>query len=183
MNSLAVVAALDVIGCDVARVSRALAGVASAQGRGARVSLAAEGREILLLDESYNANPASMAAALENLSNVDPAGRRIAVIGDMLELAPTDSPHIAIGYHEDLLPGLARIDLVLCCGPNMRHLYDALPPDKRAAWAPTSIDLVAHVLATLRPGDAVMVKGSLGSRMAPIVEAIKKRFAPPGAGG
>jgi UDP-N-acetylmuramoyl-tripeptide--D-alanyl-D-alanine ligase len=59
----------------------------------------------------------------------------------------------------------------------MRHLYDALPSEKRAAWAPSSTDLIPHVLATLRPGDAVMVKGSLGSRMAPLVEAIRKRFS------
>ncbi len=71
----------------------------------------------------------------------------------------------------------ARVDHVLCCGPNMRHLFDALPPDKRGRWALTSVELIPHVLATIRPGDAVMVKGSLGSRMAPIVEAIKMRFA------
>jgi UDP-N-acetylmuramoyl-tripeptide--D-alanyl-D-alanine ligase len=83
----------------------------------------------------------------------------------------------AIRHHVDLKHRLGQIDLVLCCGANMRHLYDALPSDKQVAWAPSSADLTPLVLATLRPGDAVMVKGSLGSRMAPIVEAIRKHFA------
>jgi UDP-N-acetylmuramoyl-tripeptide--D-alanyl-D-alanine ligase len=174
INALAVMASLRVLGADLARASRALSVVAAAPGRGARSNLAAGGGQILLLDESYNANPASMAAALANLAAVDPDGRRIAVLGDMLELG-TDS----VRYHLGLKDAAACADLVLCCGPNMRHLFDALPPDKRApdGWAPTSAELVPRVLAAIRPGDAVMVKGSLGSRMAPIVEAIKMHFA------
>ena len=90
----------------------------------------------------------------------------------MLELGAA-----SVEYHAGLRDAAARADLVLCCGPNMRHLFDALPAEKRGAWAPTSQELIPHVLATIRPGDAVMVKGSLGSRMAPIVEAIKMHFA------
>ncbi|MGE0698701.1 MAG: UDP-N-acetylmuramoyl-tripeptide--D-alanyl-D-alanine ligase, partial [Hyphomicrobiaceae bacterium] len=177
-NAMAVVATLEVLGCDQSRATAALANVGAAAGRGARVTLAAEGADILLLDESYNANPASMAAALANLEAIDPDGRRIAVLGDMLELGEG-----SVGYHVDLKDAAERADLVLCCGPMMRHLFFALPPGKRRAWAPTSAELIPHVLATLQPGDAVMIKGSLGSRMAPIVEAIKKHFADGSPGG
>jgi len=171
INSLAVVAALEALGCDAKRATSALGSVRSAAGRGARHVLGAPGEQILLLDESYNANPASMRAALEGLAGTDFGGRRIAVLGDMLELGAESAR-----YHVGLKDAAEHADLVLCCGPAMRHLYDALAAQKKAAWAPSSVDLIPHVLDTLRPGDAVMVKGSLGSRMAPIVEAIKKRF-------
>jgi len=172
VNSLAVVAALEVLGCDLDGATKALASVRSAAGRGARALLRVTGGDVLLLDESYNANPASMRAALEGLAATDHGGRRVAVLGDMLELGAD-----AVRYHEGLKDAAERTDLVLCCGPLMRHLYDALPSEKRGAWAPSSTDLIPYVLATLRPGDAVMVKGSLGSRMAPVVEAIRKRFS------
>ncbi|MGE0767736.1 MAG: UDP-N-acetylmuramoyl-tripeptide--D-alanyl-D-alanine ligase [Hyphomicrobiaceae bacterium] len=172
VNSLAVVAALEALGCDAARATKAMASVRSAAGRGAREQLGAPDGQILLLDESYNANPASMAAALANLAQTDNGGRRVAILGDMLELG-TDSIRYHIGLQHDLEP----IDLVLCCGASMRHLYDELATEKKGAWAPSSIELIPHVLQTLRVGDAVMVKGSLGSRMAPIVEAIRKRFS------
>ena len=178
LNSLAVIAALDVLECDVKLVTSALASIRSAAGRGAREMLGSGDNTILLLDESYNANPASMAAALANLAATDPVGRRTAVMGDMLELAPSDRPHVAARYHMELLPALDQIDRVLCCGPMMRELYDLLPADKQAGWVRTSNELIALVLHEIGPGDAVMVKGSLGSRMAPIVDAIKKRFAP-----
>jgi UDP-N-acetylmuramoyl-tripeptide--D-alanyl-D-alanine ligase len=172
INSLAVLAALDCLGLDPARAAPALEGVSSAAGRGARQLLGTGDHALLLVDESYNANPASMAAALANLAATDPRGRRIAVMGDMLELGAD-----AVRYHVELKEAAGRADLVLCCGPMMRHLFDTLPPEKQGRWAPTSADLIPHVLSALRSGDAVMVKGSLGSRMAPIVDAIKKRFA------
>lgn len=169
-NALAVIAALETVGKNSEATRAKLAGVASAQGRGARLTLGAGNSAILLLDDSYNANPASMRAALLNLASVN--GRRVAVMGDMLELG-----HGAAGWHTGLADALDSIDLVFACGANMRLLFDELPPTRRGAWAPTSTELIPAVLAALRPGDAVMVKGSLGSRMAPIVDAIKKRFA------
>jgi len=174
INSLAVVAALEALGCDVRLAVAALAGVRSAAGRGARETLGTRGHELLLLDESYNANPASMRAALSELARTEPSGRRVAVLGDMLELGAE-----AVRYHVGLKEAAENADVILCCGVNMRHLYDALAPEKKDAgtWASSSGDLIPHVLATLRPGDAVMVKGSLGSRMAPIVDAIRTRFA------
>jgi UDP-N-acetylmuramoyl-tripeptide--D-alanyl-D-alanine ligase len=171
-NSLAVVLALGSLGRLSNEALAPLVGVRPSQGRGQRIRL--EGSNILLIDESYNANPRSMHAAIIVLSDVDvrEQGRRIAVLGDMLELGAD-----AVHYHVGLKVAAAAADLVLCCGPDMRHLHDALPAEKRGGWAPTSTELIPLVLATLRPGDAVMVKGSLGTRMAPIVEAIKKHFA------
>ncbi|MGB3866945.1 MAG: cyanophycin synthetase, partial [Xanthobacteraceae bacterium] len=128
-----------------------------------------------LIDESYNANPASMAAALNVLgrATVGPQGRRIAVLGDMLELGPAGP---------DLHRGLAvsvtanGVDTVFCCGPLMRNLWDALPSSKRGGYAETSSLLESQVVAAMRAGDAVMVKGSLGSKMKVIVSALEKRF-------
>ncbi len=171
-NSLSVVLALQALRCLKPSALRPLESLRPASGRGARQKLEGASGAILLLDESYNANPASMAVALVNLANVDTSGRRIAVLGDMLELGVD-----AVRYHSALAADAVVADLVFCCGPHMRHLFDILPSEKRGVWVPASVDLIPHVLATIRPGDAVMVKGSLGSRMAPIVDAIKKRFA------
>ena len=136
--------------------------------------------EATLIDESYNANPASMAAALNVLGQavVGAQGRRIAVLGDMLELGPTGP-----ALHRDLNEAVKanRIDLVYCCGPLMRNLWDALSTGKRGGYADSSAGLEAQLTGAIRAGDAIMVKGSNGSRMGPIVAAIKDRFAPPDA--
>ena len=165
-NSLAVVAALDVLGLSLDAATAPLATIAPPVGRGARTVLSTSGGEILLIDESYNANPASMRAAIAVLGAVSRESypRRVAVLGDMLELGEG-----AEGYHLGLAGplGAAAVDLVLCCGPHMRKLFEALPAAGRGAWAPDSAALIPHVVDALRPGDAVMVKGSLGSRMAP----------------
>lgn len=174
INALGVLAAIDCLGCDRRQAAAALCDVRSTPGRGARQRLGRADEAVLLLDESYNANPASMRAALANLAAVDPDGRSIAVLGDMLELG-ADS----IRYHVALADAVGGAGLVFCCGTGMRHLFDILPREKRGAWAATSLELIPDVLAALRPGDAVMVKGSLGSRMAPVVDAIKKHFAQP----
>ena len=129
-----------------------------------------------LVDESYNANPASVRAALATLAGIEtgPRGRRIAVLGDMLELGAA-----APGLHRDLAGAIeaARIDLVFAAGPLMRHLFEALPVSRRGGVADTAADLVEPLARTLRSGDAVMVKGSNGSRMGRIVEALKARYA------
>jgi UDP-N-acetylmuramoyl-tripeptide--D-alanyl-D-alanine ligase len=180
-NALAVLAALETLGADLDMVLPALAEVGPPPGRGARTTLAAPGGEILLIDESYNANPASMAAAIATAA-AHCAGdhRLVLVLGDMLELGPG-----AADYHRGLGPAIAAAGAgrVFACGPNMRLLFDDLPAERRGAWAPAAAELATGVLATLRAGDVVMVKGSLGSRMAPIVEAIRSRFAArPGEG-
>ncbi len=177
MNSLAVLAAVKLIGADLALAALALADFTPPQGRGARQRLTAPGGELSLIDESYNANPASMRAALENLGRLKPvgAGRRIAVLGDMLELGPREA-----AMHADLAEPLAaaNVDLVFACGPLMRNLYDALPAARRGAYAASSSGLEALLLDALRAGDVVTVKGSLGSRMGPLVKAMTARFPP-----
>ena len=179
-NSLAVIAALDALNVDRARALPALAALAAPPGRGRRTLLDADG-PMLLIDESYNANPASMRAALSALAVTPRASfpRRIAVLGDMLELGPT-APEL----HRALKPAIeaAGVDLVLGCGPLMRFLYDELATG-RGGWAKTSQELIPLLLSSARAGDAIMIKGSLGTRMAPIVEAMLARFAARQAGG
>ena len=137
------------------------------------IELELPGGSAFIIDESYNANPASIAAALDLLGQtpVGPRGRRIAVLGDMLELGPRGR-----ALHRGLVAGVNTnaIDLVFCCGPLMRALWQALPAGRRGGYAEDSAALEAQVLAAIRAGDVVMVKGSLGSRMAPIVKALQR---------
>jgi UDP-N-acetylmuramoyl-tripeptide--D-alanyl-D-alanine ligase len=173
MNALAVVAAIEALGADLETCLSALADISAPAGRGARSEIAAAGGKLLLIDESYNANPASMAAALANLGAVPRGafGRRIAIIGDMRELGTE-----ADALHAKLAPAIeaAGVDLVFACGVHMRALYDALPEARRGAHTLLSTDLVDAVVKRLAPGDAVMIKGSLGTNMAPLVKAVRE---------
>ncbi|HEX8164165.1 MAG TPA: UDP-N-acetylmuramoylalanyl-D-glutamyl-2,6-diaminopimelate--D-alanyl-D-alanine ligase [Beijerinckiaceae bacterium] len=177
MNSLSVLAAVAAAGGDVARAAQGLADLAPPAGRGERIRLRAPGGEFLLVDEAFNANPASMRAALLNLAATDPApgGRRVAVLGDMLELGENGP-----ALHRDLLGPVAdsRADLVFAAGPLMDNLYAALPRGRRGGYAPTAAALEASVLGAVRAGDVVMVKGSKGILVSRIVKALKERFAP-----
>jgi UDP-N-acetylmuramoyl-tripeptide--D-alanyl-D-alanine ligase len=173
LNSLAVLASVSLAGADLALAALALAEIKPPTGRGARSTLELRDGTALLIDESYNANPASMRAALALLGQADigPRGRRIAVLGDMLELGA----HAADLHRELLDPVLADgVDLVFCCGPLMRALWDALPSERRGGYAETSGALESQLLAAVRSGDAVMVKGSLGSRMGLLVKALQR---------
>ncbi len=182
LNSLAVLAAVKLVGADLALAALALADLRPASGRGARITLDDPAGTILLIDESYNANPASMRAALAVLgqTDMDARGRRIAVLGDMLELGPRGAD-----LHRALAEAVLAhdVDLVFCCGALMRALWEALPSSRRGGYADTAAALEPQVLAAVQPGDAVMVKGSLGSRMAPIVRALQSRYRrrPPAA--
>ncbi|MBI5129599.1 MAG: UDP-N-acetylmuramoylalanyl-D-glutamyl-2,6-diaminopimelate--D-alanyl-D-alanine ligase [Rhodopseudomonas palustris] len=175
MNSLAVLAAAELVGADLAMAALALAQVAPAAGRGVRRALDLGHGEATLIDESYNANPASMAAALGVLGQaaVGPQGRRIAVLGDMLELGAT-GPELHSGLAEAVRNN--AVDLVFCCGPLMRNLWDALSSGRRGGYAENAAALESQVVAALRAGDVLMIKGSLGSRMKTIVTALEKRF-------
>ena len=175
MNSLGVLAASSLAGADLALASLSLSQLVPAAGRGVRQTLLLPGGEIILIDESYNANPASMAAALSVLGRmpVGAQGRRIAVLGDMLELGPTGAK-LHAGLNEAIKA--EHVDLVYCCGPLMRNLWDALSTGKRGGYADNAANLEAQVLAALRAGDAVMIKGSFGSKMKTIVSALEKRF-------
>src|SRR5882724_5774779 len=175
MNSLAVLAAASLAGADLALAALSLSQIEPAAGRGIRRALEVSNGEATLIDESYNANPASMAAALNVLGQaaVGPHGRRIAVLGDMLELGPT-SPALHRGLNEAIKAN--QIDLVYCCGPLMRNLWDALSTGKRGGYAENSASLEAQAVSAVRAGDAIMVKGSLGSKMKTIVNVLEKRF-------
>ena len=175
MNSLAVLAVASLAGADLALAALSLSQIEPAAGRGGRRTLEVASGEATLIDESYNANPASMAAALNVLGRaaVGPHGRRIAVLGDMLELGPT-SPALHRSLNEAVKAN--HIDLVYCCGPLMRNLWDALSTGKRGGYAENAAILETQAVAAIRAGDAIMVKGSLGSKMKTIVNALEKRF-------
>jgi UDP-N-acetylmuramoyl-tripeptide--D-alanyl-D-alanine ligase len=177
LNSLAVLAAVSLAGADLALAALALAGMKPAAGRGSRITLDLGGSPALLIDESYNANPASMRAALALLgqAGVGARGRRIAVLGDMLELGSRGAD-----LHRDLAAPVTAngIDLVFCSGPLMRALWEALPSERRGGYAETSAALESRVLAAIHPGDVIMIKGSLGSRMGPLVKALVRQYSP-----
>ncbi|ACK85864.1 UDP-N-acetylmuramoylalanyl-D-glutamyl-2,6-diaminopimelate--D-alanyl-D-alanine ligase [Methylorubrum extorquens] len=176
MNSLGVLACIHALGADLARAALSLASLKPPVGRGERTALRIGDGEAFLVDESYNANPASIRAALATLAGIDTGvkGRRIAVLGDMKELGAAGE-----ALHRELADAVAAngIDLVFAVGPLMAHLFEALPMTVRGTAAPTAEGVTDAVLATLRPGDAVMVKGSNSMRMVRIVEAVKARYA------
>jgi UDP-N-acetylmuramoyl-tripeptide--D-alanyl-D-alanine ligase len=128
---------------------------------------------ITVIDDAYNANPASMALALESLAVRAPGagGRRIAALGDMLELGPDSA-----AYHAGLAPSAAKglVDLVFCAGPMSRRLYEAVPDAQRGAHAPTAQELIEPLISVLRDGDIVLIKGSNGSQMGRVVDALKR---------
>jgi UDP-N-acetylmuramoyl-tripeptide--D-alanyl-D-alanine ligase len=180
LNSLAVLAAAQLVGADLALAALALGNFKAAPGRGARLALRLPGGEALLIDESYNANPASMAAALALLGQMPLGkhGRRLAVLGDMLELGPA-----SVELHRALAKPIAEhvIDLVFCCGPLMRALWEALPSGRRGGYAESAAALEQTVIGAVGAGDAIMVKGSLGSKMGPIVKALERLYPRQGA--
>jgi UDP-N-acetylmuramoyl-tripeptide--D-alanyl-D-alanine ligase len=176
-NSLAVLAAVKLVGADLALGALALAELKPVTGRGVRIALGLKGGGTAhVIDESYNANPASMRAALALLGQADigPRGRRIAILGDMLELG-ADGTRL----HRELADAVLanNVDLVFCSGPLMRALFEALPAGRQGGYAESSAGLEATVLSVVQPGDVLMVKGSLGSRMGPLVKAMERQFS------
>ncbi|HQT47285.1 MAG: UDP-N-acetylmuramoylalanyl-D-glutamate--2,6-diaminopimelate ligase [Acidocella sp. 20-63-7] len=167
MNALAVLAAARALGLDVAKAAEVLDGFAPYAGRGARRPVQLPAGRILLLDESYNASAASMRAALEVLT-LQP-GRHVAVLGDMLELGEAaEAEHLA------LLPDvLAGADKIFTCGAMMGHLFESLPSTKQGGHASDAATLAALVKASLQEGDAVLVKGSYGSRMRDVISHLE----------
>ncbi len=174
MNSLAVLLAVEALGGNLDQAAADLSRFTPPMGRGERSFLRSPAGDFTLVDESYNANPASMRAALNLLRETQVGGRRIAVLGDMLELGSQ-----AADLHADLAGAIvdADVDLVFAAGPLMKHLYDALPEAMRGAWAPTSAEIEVALIKAIGAYDIVMVKGSNGSRMGPVVAKIKSKFA------
>jgi len=175
MNALAVLVAAKLAGADLAKAALALGNLVPPPGRGRRIPLRLPGGEGLLIDESYNANPASMRAAIDVLSRapVGKQGRRIAVLGDMLELGQE-----AALRHAELAQSLdaGKIDLVLCSGPLMHSLWEALPSGRRGGYAENADALEPQVVSALHGGDAVMIKGSNASGMGKIVKSLTQKF-------
>ena len=162
-NAAAVFAAAAGAGLDAGAVAEALSTVEAEAGRGRSVRvLLPDGGEFTLLDDAYNANPVSMAAAIGALGASQPGkgGRRIAVLGDMLELGPeSEALHAGLGAPLEE----AGVNAVFACGPLMRSLFDALPDHRRAGYAQTSDEGLEMLKAAIRPGDVVLVKGSNAS--------------------
>ncbi|MEL7461734.1 MAG: UDP-N-acetylmuramoyl-tripeptide--D-alanyl-D-alanine ligase [Pseudomonadota bacterium] len=181
LNGVAVLAAAQAMGADLARTIQGLGGWAPPAGRGTAERLALDPVEdwwAKLIDDAFNANPASMAAAFDVLALTEPhdnvgrvaKGRRIAILGDMLELGPEAAAlHAALADH----PAMAKIDRVDCVGPRMKSLWAALPTDKRGAWEETADALAAKAHMLVDAGDVVLVKGSKGSQVSRVVTAMR----------
>ena len=172
MNAVGVLAAIAALGADLKRAAADLARWQPYKGRGGVERIGG----ITILDDSYNANPTSLAAGLETLARLDGA-RKVAILGDMLELGPDENRlHAEIAAY----PALRDVALVHACGPRMRHLMDALPQAKRGIWSDSADDLCARAADLVQAGDVVFVKGSKGSRVARVVDAIREtRQTPP----
>ncbi len=182
MNGLAALAAAQAMGADLALAAQSLGRWSPYQGRGAREVIALDPVEpnmtMELIDESYNANPTSMQAALSVLACAEVTddigrvskGRRIAVVGDMKELgARAEHMHAELAQ----LDAVANVDEIHCVGPLMAHLHRALPDQKRGLWTETSGEMATALKGKFDSGDVVMVKGSLSMSLATVVKAIR----------
>jgi UDP-N-acetylmuramoyl-tripeptide--D-alanyl-D-alanine ligase len=175
MNAMAVLLAAGALGIEPFFASLSLGRYMAGPGRGARTILQTGTGPFTLIDESYNANPASMRAAIALLgaAPLGEGGRRIAVLGDMRELGP-NAPALHAALASDLVA--QSVDLVFAAGPLTKPLYEAMPAQTRGLWVEQSAAIQAPLAAALRAGDVVMVKGSNGSRMGPLVAALKSQF-------
>ncbi len=171
LNSIAALAVVEALGADVVQAAAALAGVSASPGRGARRMLKFGKGTVELLDESYNGNPVSVRAMLAVLARTEPAegGRRLLALGDMRELGEG-----ADAYHAGLADAVSASGAaqVFLCGPHMRALWERLAPSQRGVHRPDSASLAGAVAAALKAGDVIAVKGSLGSKMKIVVDAI-----------
>ncbi|RAK60590.1 UDP-N-acetylmuramoylalanyl-D-glutamyl-2, 6-diaminopimelate--D-alanyl-D-alanine ligase [Phenylobacterium hankyongense] len=169
LNSMAVLLMLEALDVDLNDSLAALGSFEPLQGRGAEKQVRLAGGAFTLIDESYNANPISMASAIATLGARASAGRRIVALTDMLELGDR-----ARDFHAALAEPLesAGIDLVFCAGPLMKSLWDALPPTRRGGYAESAAELAPQVVRAAEPGDLVMVKGSNGSKASAVAAAL-----------
>jgi UDP-N-acetylmuramoyl-tripeptide--D-alanyl-D-alanine ligase len=168
-NALAVLGAVEAMGGDLALAGLALADLPGLKGRGERRRIALDGGEALLIDESYNANPASMAATLKTFGALSVAGRRIAVLGAMRELGECSA-----SFHADLAGPLAAagVESAILVGEEMESLAKALGAKVKMAHVPDTATAIELARAEARPGDAILVKGSNSIGLAALVEAL-----------
>jgi UDP-N-acetylmuramoyl-tripeptide--D-alanyl-D-alanine ligase len=187
LNALAALAVTEALGLDPALAACDLGQWRPVQGRGLReriiMDVVEDHLSFDLIDDAFNASPASVAAALDILAALHPRdgvgrikrGRRIAILGDMLELGPTERVlHAEIARH----PAMKSIDLVHCVGPRMHALYTALPPEKRGEWHEAAAGLSARVHHLIDAGDVVLAKGSKSIYVSRVVDAIRKLGQP-----
>jgi UDP-N-acetylmuramoyl-tripeptide--D-alanyl-D-alanine ligase len=182
LNALAALAAAQAMGADPVVAGHDLGRWQPPAGRGLRERILLDRVEETafdLIDDAFNANPASVAAALDVLLAAEPVdgtgrlgrGRRIAILGDMLELGPTEGAlHAAIARH----PGLAAVSLIHCVGPRMQSLWEALPRGQRGEWVAAAPELAARARSLVDAGDVVLVKGSKGSKVSLVVDALRR---------
>lgn len=182
MNAVGVLAVAEAVGADPMQASLDIANWNPPAGRGTRevitLDAARSGETLDLIDDAFNANPTSMVAAFEILAAGQPRdnvgrivkGRRIAVLGDMLELGDGE-----IEIHEELAENtdLQSADVIHCVGVRMQSLYQKLSEEKRGHWAEKASELASQVSAIVDAGDVVLVKGSKGSKVSMIVDAIR----------
>ena len=173
VNSLGVLAALQAIGLDWQKAAAEFGYVQLPQGRGRHHSVRIGGRRILIIDDSYNANPASISAALNMLAELTlpPGGRRIAIIGDMLELG-SDGPQLHAELAKPILE--AGIDRVYVVGPLMKNLWDVLPTHLRGTRVESAADLIPSLLDEIAEGDALLFKGSNAFNLFDVVKALRE---------
>ena len=174
MNAVGVLAALSAAGADVAQAARHLSDWNPPLGRGAVEDLAG----IRLIDDAYNSNPTSLSAGLATLARLT-GGRRVAILGDMLELGPEElAMHAAMAQD----PAMAEVDLVHTAGARMLALHQALPAGRRGRHADTATELAAQVAELVTAGDIVLVKGSKSSKVSAVVDALRRvrESTPPG---
>jgi UDP-N-acetylmuramoyl-tripeptide--D-alanyl-D-alanine ligase len=182
LNALAALAAAAALGADPVIAAHDIGRWAPPSGRGTRERILLDIVEetfVDLIDDAFNANPASLAAALDVLIAARPTdgigrvgnGRRIAILGDMLELGPTEIDlHRAVARH----PGLEAIATIHCVGPRMRALHEALPRGQRGLWVETAPELAAQARSLFDAGDILLVKGSKGIKVSLVVDALRK---------
>ncbi|SOC05525.1 UDP-N-acetylmuramoyl-tripeptide--D-alanyl-D-alanine ligase [Rhodobacter sp. JA431] len=188
-NALGVLAVAAAVGADPAVAALDIGQWAPPAGRGAReriwLDIIDEAQSFDLFDDAFNANPASMAAGLEVLAGQTPRdgvgrvhrGRRVAILGEMLELGPEEGRlHAAIAEH----PAMAVIDIIHAAGSRMRDMFESLPRDQRGEWFESAKDLAARAPHLVDAGDVVLVKGSKGSKVSLVVDALRK-LGQPGA--
>lgn len=168
MNALGALVCVEALGADVTRAVASLALWSPVKGRGARLELPWQGGVLTILDDSYNANPTSVGAALSVLAQAE--GRKIAVLGDMKELGAAENQmHAALAE----LDAMQAIDTVHCVGPLMAHLHAALPAQKRGAQWQTTADAIADLPSQLEAGDILLAKGSLSVGLGKLVDALR----------
>ena len=171
-NSLGVVGILNALNVDMPTALQALGQLQPVKGRGQRFEIPLTDGSFILIDDSYNANPESMQAGIRVLGSTAPAngGRRIAIIGDMLELGD-QARELHTNLAADLIEN--KIDKVYTVGENSGALFDILPSEMQGIKKPVSDELAPLIRQEIKSGDIVLVKGSFGSKMAKIVEALK----------